>query len=122
MERIVKAPGFRILVKMKPIEKEAEKISDGGIVLEVRTKSKLQREQEAMTIAYVEQVGRTAYKAYDDGEPWCKKGDLVLISKYSGSLVDQELMEQVGVTDLDPNFTYRVINDEDVHLVFTEKK
>lgn len=78
-----------------------------------------QREQEAMCIAYVEQVGRTAYKAYDDGEAWCKKGDLVLISKYSGSLVDQETMQLIGVTDLDQESVYRVINDEDVHLVFT---
>jgi len=106
--RTVKAPGYRILVKVKPLEKKAEVQSKGGILLEIKTDAQLKREQEAVTEAYVVDVGPSAFKAFDEGKPWCKIGDCVLISKYSGTLVD-------GVEE---GSVYRMINDQDIIAVF----
>ena len=106
--RSVKAPGYRILVKIKPIEKKTEEKSKGGILLEIKTDKQLQREQEAMTEAYVMDIGPSAFKGFDDGIPWCKKGDCVLISRYSGILVD----------DVEEGYVYRMINDQDIQAVF----
>lgn len=111
MIRNVKAPGYRVLVKVKPIEKKHDEISKGGIVLEVKTDSKLQREQEAISLAYIVDIGPTAFKAIDDGQPWCKVGDLVQISRYSGSLVD----------DVEEGCVYRMINDQDIQAVFPDE-
>lgn len=107
----VKAPGYRVLVKIKPLEKKKEEISKGGIVLEIKSDSKLQREQEAITKAYVMDIGPSAFKAIDDGDPWCKVGDCVQISRYSGSLID----------DVEPGCVYRMINDQDIQAVFPEE-
>lgn len=107
--RKVKAPGYRVLVKIKPVEKEKETLSKGGLILEIKTDKQIQREQEANTEAYVVDIGPSAFKAFDDGTPWCKVGDCVLISRYSGTLVE--------ATDGD---VYRMINDQDIQAIFPE--
>ncbi len=113
MKRTVKAPGFKILVKIKQI---TEKFFDEGLIVKATQNSK--RHQEAMCVATVHKMGRNAYKAYDDGEPWCREGDLVLISRYSGVLVDDEVIEELGLkSELGSEYIYRVINDSDVNLV-----
>ena len=60
------------------------------------------REQKGTEIAQVVELGPTAYKAFDDGEPWCKAGDYVKIQRYSGE-----------DTEIDGEF-YRTINDNEV--------
>lgn len=109
--RKVTAPGYRVLVKLKQLEKQPEERSNGGIIIEVKTDAKLKREQEAMTEAYVIDIGPSAFKAFDDGKPWCKVGDCVLISRYSGALVDNVEEGQV----------YRIINDQDIQAVFSKE-
>jgi len=111
MKRIVKAPGYRVLVKIRPLEKKAEEVSKGGIFLEIKTDYQLQLEQEAMAEAYVVDIGPSAFKAFDDGLPWCRIGDCVLISRYSGTLVD----------DIEEGCVYRMINDQDIQAVFPEE-
>lgn len=111
IKRVVKAPGYRVLVKIKPIERKSEEMSKGGIVLEIKTDSQLQREQEAISLAYVVDIGPTAFKAIDDGKPWCKVGDCVQISRYSGSLID----------DVEDGSVYRMINDQDIQAVFPKE-
>lgn len=106
MMRQVKAPGNRIFIKLKPIEKVHDKLSEGGIVLEVRTDKKLKLEQESIYIGHVIALGPEAYAEYK--EPWCKVGDCVQISKYSGTLVD----------DVEEGEVYRMVNDIDVQAVF----
>ena len=111
MSRLVKAPGYRVLVRLKPLEKKKETLSKGGLILEVKTDRQHDREQEAMTEAYVVDIGPSAFKAFDDGRPWCAVGDCVLISKYSGTLVE-----------VDEEHIYRMINDQDIQAVFPEDK
>lgn len=108
--RQVKAPGYRVLVRLKPIEKIKEAKSAGGLILEYKSNQQLDREQEAMTEAYIVDIGPSAFKAFDDGRPWCKVGDCVLISKYSGTLVDAVEEGQI----------YRMINDQDIQAIFPE--
>ena len=87
--------GHRLIVKLlRPEEK-----SQGGIIFIDTEKTKYASEK-----AEVIQVGKQAFKVFDNGEPWCKVGDIVLIAKYSG-----RQMEENG-------FVYRIINDEDVFL------
>lgn len=109
MIRKVEAVGHRVIVKVKPIEKKHDELSKGGIVLEVKTDSKLQREQEAISLAYVIDVGPSAYR--DEPVPWCKIGDLVQISRYSGALID----------NVEEGCVYRVINDQDVQVRFPDE-
>lgn len=96
--------GHRILVSLKPVEEQ----SSGGIVL--TTSVNKDREQKAMTEATVVSFGINAYKAFDDGDPWCKVGDKVLITKYCGE--DRE--------DPDTGIVYRVINDDDVLAILED--
>lgn len=108
--RLVKAPGYRVLVRLKPVEKKKETVSKGGLILEIKSDKQLEREQAAMTEAYVIDIGPSAFKAFDDGAPWCKIGDCVLISRYSGTFID-------GIED---GHVYRMINDQDIQAVYPE--
>ena len=102
--KIKKPCGHRVVVKLKPVEEKTK----GGIV--ISTSDNLKRAQYGVEEAYVEQIGKTAFKAFDDGEPWCEVGDLVAITKYSGK--DYEDGEDI----------YRVINDDDIMAVLEEPK
>lgn len=90
--------GHRILVKLKDVEQK----SKGGIILASDTDVRAQRyaTQEAEVI----ELGQTAYKAFDDGTPWVKVGDTVLIAKYSGENREDPETKEI----------FRIINDEDV--------
>lgn len=97
--KIKKPCGHRVVVKLKTVEE----VSTGGIV--IATQDNLKREQYGVEEAFVELIGDTAFKAFDDGEPWCEVGDLVAITKYSGK--DYE----------DGDTIYRIINDDDIMAV-----
>ena len=94
--------GHRVLVKLKAYEEK----SAGGILLCSDTKLK-DAQKRATQEATVIEIGRTAFKAFDDGHPWCAVGDKVLIAKYSGE--DREDQETGDI--------YRLINDEDIFAV-----
>jgi co-chaperonin GroES (HSP10) len=49
-------------------------------------------------------IGPTAWKAFDNGEPWAKIGDRVAFAKYGG----------FNLEDADTKVIYRLLNDEDV--------
>lgn len=106
----IKPAGHRVLVRLKETSKELEEKSEGGIIVEVKDNDKVEAEQRATQEAYVERLGFTAFKAFDDGEPWCKVGDLVIITRYSGE--DRE--------DPKSGEVYRIINDEDVIAIIEE--
>lgn len=108
MSRDISPCGYRVLVRLKPVDQELEKKTESGIIIEVKQKSKIDREQRATQEAYVIKIGRTAWKAYDDGHAWCKEGDCVLIAKYSGDDLD----------DIREDGIYRVIQDRDILAVF----
>jgi co-chaperonin GroES (HSP10) len=109
--KTAKPCGHRVIVKLVDPEKEKiEKV--GSIIVKINDNKTLEAEKHAMQEAYVVAMGHNAFKIFGDGEPWCKVGDLVLIAKYSGEdRVDEE--EQT---------VYRIINDEDIFVVFEGDK
>lgn len=96
--------GPRVLVKLEEVKEKTE----SGIYL--TTGSTKEREQVGTERAVVMKVGRTAFQAFDDGLPWCKEGDTVLIAKYSGQ------------AHKDGDDYYRIVNDEDIYYVLKESK
>jgi co-chaperonin GroES (HSP10) len=104
--------GFRVLVKIlesentKQAKKEMERAKNSGIVLAKEAEDTLENEisksQTTNSYAEVISIGRTAFKAYDDGVPWCEIGDVVLIATYAGK------------ASIEEGILYRTINDEDI--------
>jgi co-chaperonin GroES (HSP10) len=103
-----RAVGYKVLLKLKKLELEAEVKTDWGFQLEVKNKDRLENEKRGSQEAYVVQIAPNAFKAYDDGTPWCKVGDLVLTPKYSGH----------DMHDIEEGEIYRLVNDDDILLVF----
>ena len=101
--------GYRVLVRLKKTDKKVDEVSEGGIILE--TNVDVEAHQYATQEAYVEKLGITAFKSFDEGDPWCKVGDLVLIAKYSGE----------NRKDLKTGEIYRVINDQDIIAILEEQ-
>lgn len=93
--------GHRVLVKPLPVEKKTA----GGILLADTVVDKHQRDQQKGVVVA---IGENAWKAFDDGTPWCKVGDLVLFSRYGGKTVYEDEQE------------FRVLNDEDIVAVVSE--
>lgn len=97
----MKPVGHRLLVKVE-LPEDLRRATKGGIIL---TDDTLRKHQEAAADAIVVAIGPNAFKAFDDGEPWCKVGDTIKMVAHAGVLasVDKESGDQ-----------YRFINDEDV--------
>lgn len=108
----IKAPGYRLLVKLKP-EKEKTK---GGIIIPNSINEKL---QQVTSIADVIDVGPNCWHDCGGTEQWCKPGDTVTIVKYSGRHVTFELDEENRPVE-DGNL-FRMVNDKDVIGVYTNE-
>jgi len=93
-----KPMGYHLLVVMPKVQ-EATK---GGVLLPTDTKS---REDVASIIGKVVSVGEDAYPVGDPKfakGPWCKEGDWVLLSKYSGHRFEYD------------NTEMRIVNDDSI--------
>ena len=96
--------GHRLLVAPDKVEDK-----DGSIFLSPLT---MERRKSEKIFGTVLKVGRTAFRAFDDGEPWCKVGDHVAFAKFAGAVVeDPETKEQ-----------FRLLQDEDIILVHTKEE
>ena len=82
LDKLPKPTGWRILILPYTPSKETK----GGILLGVETG---ERNRLASNVGFVVSLGPDAYADKDkfpDG-PWCKEGDWVIITRYSGSRV-----------------------------------
>ncbi|MEX0932329.1 MAG: hypothetical protein WDZ61_00345 [Parcubacteria group bacterium] len=95
--------GFRVLIKPDPVLKKTK----SGIVVSVD--DKLYR--AATTIGTIVEIGPTAWRAYDDGQPWAKVGDRVYYAKYAGKIIDDGTEEGLVV-----------LNDEDVQALIVKEE
>ena len=105
--------GHRVLVKIDPpktrvkVSPELEKL---GFKVEM-TKTQEKQEEVASRSGKVVNIGPTAWHAFDksspDWQPWCKIGDRIVFSKYSGELIE----------DPDTDEQLMIINDEDVQCI-----
>tara|TARA_R100001015_G_C4536337_1_gene101406 strand:+ start:165 stop:605 length:441 start_codon:yes stop_codon:yes gene_type:complete len=98
IERMPDPSGWRLLV----LPYKGRGVTDGGIHL---LDSTLDKENLATSVCYVLKVGPLAYQDETkfDGQPWCKKGDWVLIGRYAGARFALEDDHEV-----------RIINDDEV--------
>jgi co-chaperonin GroES (HSP10) len=107
--------GHRVLIKPDPLKKRVETpetLEEKGF--EVVLPADLERREEAGTqIGTVIQVGNTAFKAFDGNdpywEPWCKVGDRVLFTRYSGKIIEDPVTKE----------KFMVVNDEDIQAILT---
>jgi chaperonin GroES len=92
--------GHRVLVKPDEVEEKTQ----GGLYLAVSTKERRQNEQVLGTIVA---IGKTAWLAFDKGEPWATVGQRVFYAKNGGW----------KITDPFDKEQYVLLNDEDVCAV-----
>ena len=92
----ISACGHRVIVKPDAVEE----VSKGGII--VAAGKDKERQQQAQITGVIVDIGPTAWKAFDDGEPWAQVGDRVYFAKYGGYVIE------------DDGEQYRLLNDEDV--------
>ena len=98
--------GYKILVKyQKPTE-----VTEWGFELAVDSKTK-RLEKAAVDQGTIVSVGPNAWKAYDDGSPWAKVGDVVYYSRYGGMFV----------TDPEDGEEYVLLNDQDINCIIHTK-
>ena len=97
---MIRPAGHRVLVKVQ----EAETVTAAGIIIPDAIS---ERQAEANVFGEIVAVGPTAWRAFDDGQPWAKVGDLVAFAKYGGFVIE----------DPDTKERFRLLNDEDVTAV-----
>lgn len=102
--------GFRVIVKPDKLE-EVNKAIVGDtlakIGFEIKTEGDKKRIEGGVAIGTLVAVGKTAWKAYDDGEPWAKVGDRVYFVKHGGTLIEDPATKE----------EFRLLNDEDITAV-----
>ena len=108
-ETVIEPASYHVLVKQDVIEEpEVQEKTSGGIYIPRKVKDKLQtekeREQGAVITGTLIKVGPTAWKGFDEGQPWAKVGDHVICAEYAGFYMKDP------VTDV----KYKIMNDEDV--------
>jgi co-chaperonin GroES (HSP10) len=97
---MIEPAGHRVLVKIDKIDEK----TDGGLFIPQETRRQM---GDAQIFGTVVKLGENAFKAFDDGLPWCKEGDKVAFAKYGGFIIqDPETKE-----------TFRLLNDEDICAV-----
>jgi len=99
--------GHRVMVKLLDVEEKF-----GGSSLIIKDPSLLHAERNAAQEAIVIEVGETAFNVFG-GNPWCKVGDHVLVTRYNG--VKQE------DCDNEDDRKYRIMLDENILGVFTDE-
>lgn len=93
---MIKAAGHRVLVLPEEVDEKA-----GSLYLPAETRARM---GDAQIFGTVVDLGLTAFKAFDDGEPWCKVGDRVAFAKYGGFIIEDPETKEV----------FRLLNDEDI--------
>ncbi len=93
---ITKPLGHRLQIRQKTV---GDKV---GLI--IKPKSVQEREQFSQTTGEVVAIGSTAWKAVDDGTPWCKVGDIITAIQRSATIV----------TDEDTGETFAYVNDLDL--------
>ena len=97
---MIRPAGHRVLVKVQ----EAETVTAAGIIIPDAIS---ERQAEANVFGEIVAVGPTAWRAFDDGQPWAKVGDLVAFAKYGGFVIE----------DPDTKERFILLNDEDITAV-----
>lgn len=109
---MLKAVGYKILVKPDDIEREHE-IEGTNLKLQIVQDERMAKASQVSGILV--DVGPYAWKAFDKdftGEPWAKVGDKVYYSKYAGKVI----------TDPDTEEELLIMTDEDINCVVVKER
>lgn len=113
--------GYRLLILPDHVETK----STGGIIQVVDYDGALDMEKAHISSGVVVAIGPMAWRGikgydYEKGGPWCKVGDHVKYSKYSGKFLNDPLIrdeeEKSGM------LKYALVNDEDIQCVLEDDK
>ena len=85
---MIKPAGHRVLVMPDKVDEKA-----GSLFLPAEVR---QRMGDAQILGTVVSLGQTAFKAFDDGEAWCKEGDRVAFAKYGGFIIQDHALSIGG--------------------------
>jgi len=97
--------GHRVLVKPDEVDEKTA----GGLYLAVETKERRQNEQ---VLGVIVRIGKTAWLAFDKGEPWAEVGQRVFYARNGGwKITDPETKEQ-----------FVLLNDEDICATVEKEK
>lgn len=99
----VKPAGHRLMVLPNKVDEK-----EGSLYLPQEVRARM---GDAQIFGTVVAMGPNAFKAFDDGQPWCKVGDRVAFAKYGGFIIQDPATKEL----------YRLLNDEDICAVITEE-
>lgn len=68
------------------------------------------REKAATQIGVIVDIGKNAWLAFDNGDPWAEVGDRVYFAKYAGKFIELDGEE------------YVIVNDEDIQCIIHEEE
>jgi co-chaperonin GroES (HSP10) len=102
--------GHYVLVKPEVIEK----VSEGGIVL---PDDMLNRENTAKVRGTLVAIGKSAWKAFDDGEPWAKVGDRVYFKRH----VSDKIEDESDINEHGEPQVYFLMSDDNVLAIIEEQ-
>jgi len=108
--KMLEPAGHRIIVRPDKIE---EKV--GSLYITEQAKD---MEVRAASMGVIVAKGKSAWKAFDDGEPWASVGDRVMFATYAGRDVPKALAYRVAPTA----DRLVVLNDEDILMIVREEK
>ena len=100
---MIKPCSYHVLVRPDVVEEKR-----GALYI---PKGSQEREQYAQVFGTIVSIGPSAWKAFDDGEPWAKIGDRVSFAKYGGALMK----------DPEDGEHYRLLLDKDIVAIVSEK-
>lgn len=107
MENLKYKPlGHRILIEVQMPEHVRKLLSSGLALPEGMEQKEALIADEGRVLA----IGENAFKAFDDGKPWCKVGDVVRVARGSGIIVPAP----------EESVFYRFVNDEDLYAQICE--
>lgn len=102
---MIEPAGHRVLVKVDEVKGK----TSGGILLPETVRSRMEDEN---VYGVIVAVGKNAWKAFDDGQPWATVGDRVSFGKWSGAVIE----------DPDTKERFRILNDEDIAAVIRKSE
>jgi co-chaperonin GroES (HSP10) len=104
MKQLIPA-GHRVLVKPDAVEDSLmpDELRKMGFKLADADNSR----KNAVISGEIVAIGKTAWKAFDDGEPWAEIGDKVFFAKYGGFVIEHP----------ETGEKFRLLNDEDITVV-----
>ena len=102
--------GFRVIVKPDPLSEVEEKEMAQFEALrnarfEIADQGDKRRKEGGIHTGTLVAIGITAWKAYDEGEPWAAVGDKVHFAKQAGYVFEED------------GTKYRCMNDQDITAV-----